>query len=155
MRSCSRFPDGRLDGPAERVLVAAVVLGYTVPYLLWLLVSPDQLTPRLSLSGCREVCPHNPFATWSTPSWYPTSVDFLRASLMAVDLGAVGLLAWKFATGTPPRRRALAIGAPIAVCYLLAQTIYQTSQLFNAHPTGQPRGRSTSLETSLEGWQSG
>jgi len=47
------FPNGRLDGPVERVLVAAVVLGYTVPCLLWLLVSPDQLTPRLSLSGCR------------------------------------------------------------------------------------------------------
>jgi signal transduction histidine kinase len=126
------FPDGRLDGRPERVLLAGALLGYTVPYLVWLLVSPEQLTPRLSLSGCRGVCPSNPFAIWSTPSWYPASVDFLRASLIAVDLGAVGLLVWKFATGTPPRRRALAIGAPIAICYLLAQTTYQTWQLLDS-----------------------
>jgi signal transduction histidine kinase len=126
------FPDGRLDGRAERLILAGVVLGYTVPYLVWLLVSPAQLIPRLSLSGCRTLCPHDPFAIWSTPSWYPQSVDFLRAALIAVDLATVGLLVWKFVTGTPPRRRALAVGAPIAMCYLLAQSIYQTVQLVDA-----------------------
>jgi signal transduction histidine kinase len=126
------FPNGRLDGRVERVLLAGVLIGYSLPYLAWLLVSPEQLTPRLSLSGCRGVCPRNPFAIWSTPSWYPASVDFMRASLIAVDLGAVGLLVWKFVTGTPPRRRALAIGAPIAICYLLAQSIYQTVQLVDS-----------------------
>jgi signal transduction histidine kinase len=123
------FPDGRLDGRAERLILAGVVLGYTLPYLVWLLVSPDQLIPRLSLSGCRALCPRNPFAIWSTPSWYPGSVDYLRAALITVDLATVALLVWKFVTGTPPRRRALAIGAPIAIGYLLAQSIYQTAQL--------------------------
>ena len=125
------FPDGRLDGRAERLILVCVVLGYTVPYLVWLVVSPDQLIPRLSLSGCRVACPHNPFAVVSTPSWYPQSVNFLRASLIAVDLATVALLVWKFVTGTPPRRRALVIGAPIAMCYLLAQTTYQTAQLLD------------------------
>ncbi|HET6870994.1 MAG TPA: histidine kinase [Solirubrobacteraceae bacterium] len=126
------FPNGRLDGRAERLILVAVVIGYTLPYLVWLLVSPDQLIPRLSLSGCRALCPRNPFAVSSTPSWYPQSVDFLRASLIAVDLATVGLLVWKFVTGTPPRRRALAVGAPIAMCYLLAQSTYQTVQLVDA-----------------------
>ena len=66
------------------------------------------------------------------PSWYPQSVGFLRAALIAVDIATVGLLVWKFVTGTPPRRRALAVGAPIAICYLLAQATYQTAQLVNA-----------------------
>jgi len=127
------FPDGRLDGRAERLILAGVVLGYTLPYLVWLLVSPEQLIPRLSLSGCRALCPRNPFAVGSTPSWYPQSVDFLRAALISVDLATVGLLVWKFVTGTPPRRRALAVGAPIAMCYLLAQSTYQTLQLVDAH----------------------
>jgi signal transduction histidine kinase len=127
------FPNGRLDGRAERLILVGVVLGYTLPYLVWLLVSPEQLIPRLSLSGCRALCPRNPFAVWSTPSWYPQSVDFLRAALITVDLATVGLLVWKFVTGTPPRRRALAVGAPIAMCYLLAQSTYQTLQLVDAH----------------------
>jgi len=127
------FPNGRLDGRAERLILAGVVLGYTVPYLVWLLVSPEQLIPRLSLSGCRVLCPHDPFAIWATPAWYPQSVDYLRAALIAVDLATAGLLAWKFVTGTPPRRRALAVGAPIAMCYLLAQSTYQTVQLVEAH----------------------
>jgi signal transduction histidine kinase len=127
------FPNGRLDGRAERLILVGVVVGYTLPYLVWLLVSPEQLIPRLSLSGCRGVCPHNPFAIGSTPSWYPESVDYLRATLIAADLATVGLLVWKFATGTPPRRRALAVGAPIAMCYLLAQSTYQTVQLVDSH----------------------
>jgi signal transduction histidine kinase len=126
------FPNGRLDGRAERLILVGVVLGYTLPYLVWVLVSPEQLIPRLSLSGCRGLCPHDPFAVWSTPSWYPGSVDFLRAALIAVDLATVGLLVWKFVTGTPPRRRALAVGAPIAMCYLLAQSTYQTVQLVDS-----------------------
>jgi signal transduction histidine kinase len=127
------FPDGRLDGRAERLILAGVLVGYTLPYLVWLLVSPDQLIPRLSLSGCRASCPRNPFAIWSTPSWYPQSVDLLRAALITVDLATVALLVWKFATGTPPRRRALAIGAPIAIGYLVAQSTYQTVQLVEPH----------------------
>ena len=59
------------------------------------------------------------------PSWYPQSVGFLRAALIAVDIATVGLLVWNFVTGTPPRRRALAVGAPIAICYLLAQATYK------------------------------
>jgi signal transduction histidine kinase len=125
------FPNGRLDGRAERLILVGVVVGYTLPYLVWLLLSPDQLIPRLSLSGCRALCPRNPFAVSSTPSWYPQSVDYLRAALIAVDLATVGLLVWKFVTGTPPRRRALAVGAPIAICYLLAQSTYQTAQLLD------------------------
>ena len=127
------FPNGRLDGPVERLLLGGLLVGYTLPYLVWLLVSPDQLIRRLSLSGCRALCPHNPFAIWSTPSWYPQSVGFLRAALISVDLATVGLLVWKFVTGRPPRRRALAIGIPIAMCYLLAQSIYQTLQLVDSH----------------------
>jgi signal transduction histidine kinase len=127
------FPSGRLDGVAERVIIACAVLGYTLPYLVWLLASPVQLIPRLSLSGCRGLCPGNPFAIWSTPSWYSWSVEYLRAALIFVDVSAVVVVLSRFVNATPPRRRALAIGAPIALLYLIAQIVYQTHQVINDH----------------------
>jgi signal transduction histidine kinase len=127
------FPSGRLDGLAERVIIACAVLGYTLPYLVWLLASPLELIPRLSLSGCRGLCPSNPFAIWSTPSWYSWSVEYLRAALIFVDVSAVVVVLSRFVNATPPRRRALAIGAPIALLYLIAQIVYQTHQVINGH----------------------
>ena len=134
------FPSGRLDGLAERLIIAGAVLGYTLPYLFWLVASPVQLIPRLSLSGCRGLCPHNPFAIWATPSWYSWSVEYLRAALILVDVSAVIVVLSRFVNATPPRRRALAIGAPIALLYLIAQITYQTNQVINdryAQPTVQ------------------
>jgi len=71
--------------------------------------------------------------------------DAARSTLIAIDLATAGLLVWRFASGTPPRRRALAIGAPIAVCFLLIEATYQTLQLINpnygesnAEPLGDP-----------------
>jgi two-component sensor histidine kinase len=127
------FPSGRLDGRAERLIIAGALVGYTLPYFLWLLASPEQLIPRLSLSGCRSLCPNNPFAIWSTPSWYPWSVQYLRAALICVDVSAVVVVLSRFVNATPPRRRALAIGAPIALVYLIAQIVYQTNQVINGH----------------------
>lgn len=134
------FPSGRLDGLPERLIIAGALLGYTLPYLVWLVTSPDQLIPRLSLSGCSGLCPHNPFAIWSTPSWYSWSVEYLRVALICVDVSAVLLVLSRFVKATPPRRRALAIGAPIAVLYLIAQIVYQTNQVIDsryAQPTVQ------------------
>lgn len=126
------FPSGRLDGLAERLLIACLLLGYTLPYVLWLLASPE-LIPRLSLSGCSGACPANPFAIWSTPSWYPWSVQYLRAMLICVDVAVVIVVLLRFVNATPPRRRALAIGAPIALLYLIAQIVYQTNQVIDSH----------------------
>ena len=134
------FPSGRLDGRPERVIIAGALLGYTLPYVIWLLASPEQLIPRLSLSGCRDLCPENPFAIWPTPSWYSWSVEYLRAALICVDIAAVVLVLSRFVNATPPRRRSLAIGAPIALLYLVAQIVYQLHQVFDtryAQPTVQ------------------
>ena len=51
------------------------------------------------------------------------SLALVRRTLPII--ATVGLLVWNFVTGTPPRRRALAVGAPIAICYLLAQVTYK------------------------------
>jgi hypothetical protein len=54
-------------------------------------------------------------------------------------LGTAGWLIWKFISGTPPRRRALALGAPIALLFLAMQATYRTMYLIDySDPTAQP-----------------
>jgi signal transduction histidine kinase len=48
-----------------------------------------------------------------------------RAAIVTVALGTAALLLWRFARGTPPQRRALAIGTPLALLFLLTQAGYQ------------------------------
>ena len=100
------------------------------PRLPWL-TSP-QSAPWYSISQCRDVCPTNGAAIWSSLPFAPQLVSGVRVAVMVMALATVGLLVWKFVTGTPPRRRALAIGAPIALVYLLIQATYQELQLFTA-----------------------
>lgn len=126
------FPNGRLDGPAERILIAAFLLGVVLPGLVLSLTSP-QYTPGFSISGCRAVCPANGLAIWSPPSWTPQLADFAQVATIAVALATASLLVWRFVTGTPPRRRSLAIGAPIALLFLLMQATYRTLSLLSAH----------------------
>jgi signal transduction histidine kinase len=42
-----------------------------------------------------------------------------------------GLLVWRFVSGTPPRRRALAIGGAVALLFLLTQATYRTITLLS------------------------
>jgi signal transduction histidine kinase len=137
------FPNGRV-GRAGWVILTVWLLGGTLANLLFIPVN-GQATPYFSISGCRTVCPPDPLysssATTSVASLLPAWVDLTRASAAFTWLATAGLLVWRFVTGTPPRRRALAIGAPIAMFYLLASAAYQLIQLFNpqsANPNAEP-----------------
>jgi signal transduction histidine kinase len=122
------FASGRLDGMIERGILAVIVLTVGTMYVVLALTAP-KWSPAFSLSGCRSACPANGLAVWSPPSWTPQLIDATRAALASVALATIGLLIWRFVTGTPPRRRALAIGVPIALVFLLAQATFQIWQL--------------------------
>ena len=133
------FPSGRL-GPVERWILAFWALTFFAGRTAVWLTSPHS-APWFSISRCRTVCPANAGAIWSPPSWAPQLVSGVRVAVIIGALATVGLVVWRFATGTPPRRRALAIGAPIALLYLLLQVTYQGLQLFttaNASAAAQP-----------------
>ena len=49
--------------------------------------------------------------------------------IAVLDLATMALIAWRFAPGTPPRRRALAIGTPIALVFLATQVAHQLVQV--------------------------
>jgi hypothetical protein len=122
------FASGRLDGRVERVILAFAFVGIPLSGLLLVPIAA-QFTPSYSLSGCRALCPTNPLAIWPTASWGAQVIDVARANVIAVYFGTAGLMVWRFVSGTPPRRRALALGGPIALCFLLTQGVYQALQL--------------------------
>jgi signal transduction histidine kinase len=122
------FPTGRLDGPVERVLVAAGILAVAAPFAAVVTLSP-RIAPDGSISGCGSACPANALAIASEPGLAAAVVKAERIAIVVIALAAIALLVWRFARGTPARRRALAIGAPIALCFLLTQAMRQTAQL--------------------------
>ena len=50
--------------------------------------------------------------------------------MILVALAAIALIVMRVVRGTPPRRRALAIGAPVALAFLVSQVAFQTATLF-------------------------
>ena len=117
------FPTGRLDRPAVVILVISVLVS-PVPAVLNLLLSPEA-GAGASISGCREACPRNEFAITSNPELAADLLETFRFGVILASSLTAGLLIWRFATGTPPRRRALAIGTPIALLFLGFQITFQ------------------------------
>jgi signal transduction histidine kinase len=118
------FPTGRLDGVAAKVILAAAVVAVVAPAMLILLLLPE-VGAGGSISGCLSACPHNELALASDPRLASDLFTAFRYSAVAVALAVTVLLVWRFATGTPPRRRALAIGTPVALLFLAFQIAFQ------------------------------
>jgi signal transduction histidine kinase len=120
------FPTGRLTGLADRLILAAGVLFAVVPSSLLTLFSP-QISAGGSISACSSACPANALYASASSSVVSRLVDIDRYAIIGIALATAALLAWRFATGTAPYRRALAIGTPIALVFLLTQALYQVT----------------------------
>ncbi len=134
------FPNGRLDGLiAKLILLSFGAMGLLVVALVLML---PQLAPGGSISGCRAACPENAPAITSN---VPLAVDLneiVRIGAITVALATAALLLWRIVTGTPPQRRALAIGTPVALLFLLVQAIYLLPYALGVEPS--------SLDTFLQ-----
>jgi signal transduction histidine kinase len=120
-----------MAGPWKVVLLASVV-AFVLNTVVSLLV--PQLGPDGSISGCIALCPDNALAITSQPSLAVDLVELVRFAVIVIDLATGGLLVWRMVAGTPPQRRALVIGAPIALVFLLLHITYQVLKL--ADPDG-------------------
>jgi signal transduction histidine kinase len=126
------FPSGRLDGLSERIVVALnVATAILVAYLFW-----PPSAPGFTISGCLDACPGNGGATSYTSSWLIRN-HVIAALPVVIALATAGVIVWRFATGTPPRRRALSIGAPVALLFVLSEAAYRGLFLFE--PKGLPQ----------------
>ena len=97
-------------------------------YLTLVLFSP-QIASQSSISACKAACPENGLLVTAEPSLVLEIVRVGRAGVILVALAAIGFIVWRVVNGTPPRRRALVVGAPVAVAFLLSQAAYQTARL--------------------------
>jgi signal transduction histidine kinase len=117
------FPTGRLDRPAKVILVISVLVS-PVPAVVNQLLSP-QTGAGASISGCREACPSNEFAVTSNPELAADLDEAFRFGVIFAASLTAGLLIWRLVKGTPPQRRALAIGTPLALLFLAFQITFQ------------------------------
>jgi signal transduction histidine kinase len=124
------FPTGRLDRPAKVVLAISVLVS-PVPALVVQLISP-QTGAGASISGCLEACPRNEFAITSNPALAASLTDVFRFGVILAACLTAALLIWRFVKGTPPQRRALAIGTPIALLFLAFQITFQLLAVLDA-----------------------
>jgi len=122
------FPSGRLDGRAERLMLVTGATAVMGGYLSLVLFSPE-ISSQSSISACLAACPENGLLVASEPALAIEALRVARVFVILVALAAVGLIVRRLLTGTPPRRRALMVGAPVAVAFLLSQAAWQTARL--------------------------
>ena len=121
------FPTGRLRR-LDWIVVGVAAMAVVAPSSALTLFSP-QTSAGGSVSACRAACPENALWFDADPTLITRLLDVDRLAIIAVALATAGLLAWRFLTGTPPQRRALAIGTPIALVFLLTQATYVATTL--------------------------
>ena len=124
------FPSGRLDR-ASRLLLAAATLFAALPWAIVVALNPS-LVAIGSISGCDGACPENGLLLAAAPGAAATLLDAGRLAIVAVAAVAIGLLVARLRTAKPARRRALAIGVPIAIVFLTTQLAYQAAALIGA-----------------------
>jgi signal transduction histidine kinase len=127
------FPTGRLDRPAKVILVISVLVS-PLPSVVNLLLSP-QTGAGASISGCLVECPTNELAVTSNPELAADLLELFRYGVILASSLTAGLLIWRFLRGTPPQRRALAIGTPIALLFLAFQIVFQLLAALDAPPS--------------------
>src|SRR4051812_7705537 len=127
------FPTGRFDRPSRLVLTLGVVsvLGLATAIQL---VQP-QVGAGGSISSCRSLCPRNELAITSDPALALDLFKVFSYAVLALALATAALVVHRFITGTPPRRRALAIGTPVALLFLLCEMLFQLSNIVGADDT--------------------
>ena len=117
------FPTGRLDRPSKIVLTVGVVTVLVSSTVMQLLL--PQLGAGGSISSCRSLCPHNEIAITSDPALALDVFEGFRFAVLALASAVAALVIHRLITGTPPRRRALAVGTPVALLFLLCEILYQ------------------------------
>src|SRR4051812_13646958 len=128
------FPTGRLDRPSKIVLIWGVVVVLVSSTAIQLLL--PQLGAGGSISSCRSLCPRNELAFTSEPALARDLFKGFSAAVLALALATTTLVVHRFLTGTPPRRRALAVGTPVALLFLACEMTFQLFNIVGGEQTG-------------------
>jgi signal transduction histidine kinase len=116
------FPTGRLEGLAVKVLVAASAVN--AAFNVWLIAMLPNTGAGGSISRCRAACPDNGLAFVPNTGRALGLLHTFEITVIVVAAATVLLLLRRFAQGTRPQRRALAIGTPFALVFLVCEIAY-------------------------------
>ena len=128
------FPTGRLEGVFAKLIILSAV-GIALLYAVIISLLPVRGAGG-SISGCREACPENGLAITSNVPLAVQLSDIGRVAIIVVALATAGLLIWRIVTGTPPQRRAVAIGTSVALVFTAVQIMLQVLNLVGTDATG-------------------
>jgi signal transduction histidine kinase len=100
------FPDGRLTGRAERLVLAGYGLYVVVGFLPWFLFSPV-VSGGAPLAGCNASCPPNGLMVADRPGLAAGLGSGLPWLVIAVATATIACLVVRLASASRPRRRTL------------------------------------------------
>jgi len=122
------FPSGRLERLPEWLIITAVVGQITLVSVLF--AFPPHVA-GFTISTCHVLCPgQHPTPSADSAGAWLFHQRIIPVMGTVVALSTAGAIALRFARGTPPRRRALAIGAPIALLFMLVDAAYRGLFIF-------------------------
>jgi signal transduction histidine kinase len=117
------FPMGRLEPPAARWLMWALVAGVVAFFLPWALFSPV-IAGGGPLTGCAPDCPANALQIASAPKLVDVAGKAETYAALAVCVGVLAVYGHRLYTASRPQRRAL---MAVAVTSLLFVPAYFVS----------------------------
>jgi signal transduction histidine kinase len=100
------FPDGRLTGRWEKVLLAALVAYFLAEFYDWFFFSPV-VYGGAPLAACNAACPSNGLMIADVPTIAEGFGSDVSYAAIAIMVGIIACLVYRVATATRPRRRAL------------------------------------------------
>lgn len=133
------FPTGRLRGLPERVVLGAGALAVPGLTFAFIALSP-QISGEASISGCLGACPANAALVSAEPKLARRLLELDRAAIIAIAVATFVLIVWRIARGTPPQRRALLVGGPVALLFLATQATFHATTWAAVNPGGLNTG---------------
>ncbi len=125
------FPNGRLDGIAAKLVVGAGAVAAALNVALVVMLPVTNAGG--AISGCRQLCPKNGVAFASNPSLALDLIKPFQIVVICVAVATAALLIWRIATGTPPQRRAHAIGTSVALLFTALQITFLSLNIFEVN----------------------
>ena len=122
------FPMGRLEGRAERILMAALAIVLAVGFVPWALLSPV-IAGGGPLSACVPACPENVLQIGSNPELVEWAGNVETYGALAVTLGVLIVYVLRLRAATRPQLRALIAVAATSLLFLPAFFMYHFSRL--------------------------
>ena len=116
------FPTGRVRGLAAKLIIAGSVAN--AAFNVWLVAMLPQTGAGGAISHCKSACPRNGLAFAPDTERALDLIDTFEITVIVVAAATVLLLVWRLVNGSPPQRRALAIGAPVSIAFLVLQITY-------------------------------